>query len=104
MAPLQVDPSDYLKPHHSAGRCPQAWLVPRVRMLAQPRAQAPEQARGPIPVRVGTQAPDPQVRVQSAAVQPDRSWLLPAVLDGRDHLHNRRREVPARRLSRRLGE
>ena len=21
MAPLQVDPSDYLKPHHSAGRC-----------------------------------------------------------------------------------
>ena len=27
MAPLQVDPYDYLKPHHPAGRCPSgaAW-------------------------------------------------------------------------------
>ena len=24
MAPLTVDPSDYLKPHHSAGRCRRA--------------------------------------------------------------------------------
>ena len=26
MAPLQVDPPSYLKPHHSAGRCPGASL------------------------------------------------------------------------------